>query len=91
MSLYPNPNDGNFNIDFETIENGDYNIRIYNSTGKVINTTTRYLEAGSNSIDFSFNELPQGLYLIENRKRFEIISGIVFKTVKLIDQILKGS
>ncbi|MEZ4907555.1 MAG: PKD domain-containing protein, partial [Saprospiraceae bacterium] len=64
MVLYPNPNNGLFNIDFYSKEEGDYDIQLYNSTGILIQSNNSHLTSGQNTIPFNYIDIPSGLYLI---------------------------
>lgn len=66
--LYPNPNNGNFSLEFETLEAGDYNFKIFNSVGSLIKAYTRHFNEGNSKVDFPLSELPQGLYLLKMSK-----------------------
>jgi PKD repeat protein len=68
MVLYPNPNSGEFSIEFDSPEEGNYSFRVYNSTGMVVADRNIALEAGSNKTDFLLSDLPQGLYLLKISK-----------------------
>lgn len=68
MIIYPNPNRGEFDLEFDAMEEGNYNFRVYNSTGMVVSDRNIILVTGSNKIDFMLNEIPQGLYLLRISK-----------------------
>lgn len=59
----PNPTNGETMIDFAIAENAFVTIDLYNSLGvKVKNITSDDYQAGSYTLTFSVNNLPQGLY-----------------------------
>lgn len=59
----PNPTNGETMIDFAIVENAFVTIDLYNSLGvKVKNITSDDYQAGSYTLTFSVNNLPQGLY-----------------------------
>lgn len=59
--LSPNPTTGNLNIQYEF--SGKLNIQVFSADGSLQFTNTLDFAKGSSSIDF--NELPQGVYLLE--------------------------
>jgi hypothetical protein len=59
----PNPTNGETMIDFAIVENAFVTIDLYNSLGvKVKNITSDDYQAGSYTLTFSVDNLPQGLY-----------------------------
>lgn len=64
LSFYPNPNDGRFNLGFETKEKGDVDIRIVDIQGKGIYRKNLIDFQGNykDQIDISAN--PQGVYFL---------------------------
>lgn len=61
FSLYPNPNDGNFNIQFNSISNNDIIISIYDSRGREI-FTKKWLNTGFFDQKLQLSNLQSGVY-----------------------------
>ena len=64
LVLYPNPNNGKFNVEFYALEEGNYDIRVYNATGILIHDGNQNLNSGFNNISFEYQDIPNGLYLM---------------------------
>jgi hypothetical protein len=66
LEVYPNPNDGNFNLKFYLKMNTDVNIIIRDTSGKLIeNKLLRNLQTGVNTYSKSLKELIKGgIYFI---------------------------
>ena len=79
ISIYPNPFSNNFKIDF--IENGNYEIKFYNSTGSL------FLKENfqGNVLSFDLNKYSDGIYLvkIQDKKSNKIYSE---KFIKISDK-----
>jgi hypothetical protein len=58
--IYPNPNDGNFTLEFPNPENNQVQIIITDITGKIIIETTSTQE----QYNYTGNELQSGIYLV---------------------------
>ena len=68
VKLYPNPNDGKFVIDLKVEEAGDYNIKVFNTIGKLFDTKKVHLNSGENKLGYDFDRLSEGLYIINISK-----------------------
>jgi PKD repeat protein len=68
LVLYPNPNDGIFSLEFDSPESGNYNFRVFSSTGQKVAEIRKSLSEGSNKIDFQLHDIPVGLYLLKAEK-----------------------
>ncbi len=64
FSLYPNPCDGAFTLDFHSKENGSAKAIIYNVEGKQIVSEEVYVFSGSNRLEFEINDLRTGVYYV---------------------------
>ncbi len=64
IGLFPNPNDGNFQVNF--ISNGDQNVflHMYNAIGQYVTRRIYEVQLGSNSITFNSNDMAEGVYVI---------------------------
>ena len=65
ISVYPNPSNGNFTLDYNSEENTNATVRIYDLTGKIALVQNAQLHAGDNSINLSLNNLSSGMYFVE--------------------------
>lgn len=68
LVLYPNPNDGEFSLEFDTPESGDYNFKVLSSTGQKVAEVRKAFIQGYNKIDFQLRDIPVGLYLLKAEK-----------------------
>jgi minor extracellular serine protease Vpr len=64
-ALYPNPNNGNFTIDYDTDKQETISIEIYNITGKLVATKQVHSYAGNNQYELQPDALPSGLYIVK--------------------------
>ena len=67
ISLFPNPNSGQFNIEFE-LDTDDYvNVSVFNVLGKkvYVSRETSLFKTGLNQITVSVPSLNQGIYYVE--------------------------
>lgn len=76
FNLFPNPNNGEFSMEMETPENGNYEFKIYNSTGMQIYNAKKFISTGFNNIDFYLKDIPEGLYLLRISKDSKILSTL---------------
>ena len=61
--IYPNPSNGNFNVEFSAIEGLDYSIQIMDAMGRVI-STKEGVTAMNNNVRIGAN-LPSGIYIVK--------------------------
>jgi len=78
VSVYPNPNRGNFVIDIESIENQNVSIRMVDVTGREVINQTTVAEKGHNSLPIELNDYASGVYMLQLT-----ISGEV-KVIKVV-------
>jgi hypothetical protein len=64
IDIYPNPNDGVFNISFNTVEQKNINLKVYSSTGSVVYTNDNLQVFGSYHEQIRLDMLRPGIYLI---------------------------
>jgi hypothetical protein len=69
FEVYPNPNNGRFEISFTSEQPRDFVIRITNSIGQTVSSTSHNMIAGSFRKDFDLRTLAKGIYQVE------VISG----------------
>jgi hypothetical protein len=65
VSIYPNPTNGQFVVDYNATSGGDYLVRIFNMTGQVVFSQSYSAGAGQNSIHIDMSHYRQGIYLLE--------------------------
>jgi hypothetical protein len=70
--IYPNPNDGNFDLKISLTENSELTISVINYLGQEVYSRNENMTAGNNNLKISLPELPQGIYSLminsENQK-----------------------
>ncbi len=64
LTVYPNPNNGNFNIDINTIYGSDYSIEVSNIIGQVVHSQTGSLAKGKNVIACQLENKLNGVYFV---------------------------
>ncbi len=65
LKVFPNPNDGHFQISLELTKEESLEIDFINLTGQTVRSWTESLyPAGSNSLEVYGEELPRGLYVL---------------------------
>lgn len=67
VTLYPNPNNGEFKLSMNGIKSNsnEIEINVYNLLGEVVYTTKHELINGSLSANMHMNEIPNGAYFIK--------------------------
>ncbi|MCF8234110.1 MAG: TIGR03790 family protein [Bacteroidales bacterium] len=74
ISVFPNPVDDDFTIEFSSKSKGEVNIRIVDLKGRVVSSRFHEQAEGINRIRLDASEIPQGIYAIilgdENGYRF---------------------
>jgi hypothetical protein len=66
--VYPNPSSGNFNIYFNDVNNGNYDIQILNSLGQNVYTTSATVVNRKLIQHVEIKNLPNGLYVVNINK-----------------------
>jgi|GEM_PF-5068820 len=64
VSLYPNPNNGNFNLNFVAESAGSATLFVADITGKTVANQTITLTEGENNIPVSLDGVAPGIYLV---------------------------
>jgi len=62
ISLYPNPNNGQFNLNFDSKNNGTYKVTITDLLGRAIFSQNREILIGENNLELNINN--SGIYLV---------------------------
>lgn len=65
VKLYPNPASRSATIDFNADSEGVSTIALLTVTGKVLRTWQHASTSGNNSVELTFGEVPQGIYLLK--------------------------
>jgi hypothetical protein len=63
MSIYPNPNSGNFKVRVQDVSSGNLVVQIYDLTGRQVYYETD-IEEKSGEIEVSANRLASGIYTL---------------------------
>ncbi len=73
FELYPNPVRDNLKVEYNSPNNGEITVTIYNILGKNMMSSKNVVEEGKNSINLNTTELADGLYLFELENNGELI------------------
>jgi hypothetical protein len=65
VSIYPNPSNGQFVVDYKATSDGDYLVKIFNMTGQVVFSQSYSAGVGQNTIHIDMSSYRQGIYLLE--------------------------
>jgi hypothetical protein len=77
ITAFPNPNNGSFYINFQTVDEECQQIDLYTSSGKLINT---FKSSGGNPLHFYTYGLSNGMYLLTTQIRgINITSKIIIQ------------
>lgn len=77
--VYPNPSNGNVNVRFGAIENGQYSVRLVNIIGQDVYTENTTLSSGDIK-SFRFEHLDKGVYLLNvSGKGLNTIQKVVLR------------
>ena len=64
LSLYPNPNNGSFDLMIESLKDLRSIIEIRDLQGRIYYSTEVVLDQGINQFYYEFQEIPKGIYLL---------------------------
>lgn len=64
-TLFPNPNDGSFYLDYTGDKSEDLSIAVYNTQGSLAHVEPWHVSAGSNMHNLSLPQLAKGLYIVK--------------------------
>ena len=78
ISIYPNPNNGQFNVNIHSDKQEFFVISVMDLTGKIIYSEEMKCHAGMNSKAINLETGAQGLYLISLRKGDAILTKKLF-------------
>jgi hypothetical protein len=65
LNLYPNPNEGNFTLEFNANVNSALSITITDVTGKIVHTENASSVRGLNRVNLNVGNLQKGFYLLK--------------------------
>jgi hypothetical protein len=65
INLFPNPNEGNFTLEFNANVNSALSITITDVTGKIVHTENASSVRGSNLVNLNVSHLQKGFYLLK--------------------------
>ncbi len=77
-TLFPNPNDGSFYLDYTGDKNESLTIAVYSAQGALAHMEQWQVSAGSNTYNLSLPQLAKGLYIV---KVLSAIGSVDIKTV----------
>lgn len=68
MSIFPNPNKGNFTLLFDAPQSGEASLELLNLNGQILRSNPLNLNTGLNALPLDMpSDLPAGLYLVQVR------------------------
>lgn len=76
--LYPNPNNGNFNVSISGLVSSDLFMEVIDFTGKVVHQEFKMVSETSVVLPFELNNLQNGIYILR------VFSGGKYKTWRFI-------
>ncbi len=81
VEVYPNPSNGTFTLAFSLTESAEVQVWLSDLTGKQVKAfnTGELFAQGNHSAQYSMNELPSGLYLLEMRSGNKRITKKIVK------------
>ncbi|MFK8164698.1 MAG: T9SS type A sorting domain-containing protein [Lewinella sp.] len=65
LKLYPNPNQGNFNLDFNLPQAGEVNIQVFDLAGRRVLSSRQRATAGQQQLRLEAGKLPPGTYVLK--------------------------
>ena len=65
FNLYPNPNNGTFNLNFDIINEGKVQLQLFDIRGRLIQEKIYLKESGKFSKSVNFSKASKGLYLLK--------------------------
>jgi hypothetical protein len=78
LSVYPNPNKGQFSLKMNAHEAQNATIELMDVNGKTVWNITVNLESGSNEIPITDKNITEGIYLLR------VTIGETYKTLKIM-------
>jgi hypothetical protein len=65
LKLYPNPANEAFTIQYNAVEEGEYDVKVYDILGKEMIGLKKEFTLGQNAYEVKTSELPKGIYLVK--------------------------
>jgi DNA-binding protein YbaB len=65
VAIYPNPTSGKLSIRFQSEQNSNANLRIYNVLGSTVKEFATTIDKGDNLLDLDLSDLPNGTYCLD--------------------------
>ena len=65
MGLYPNPNNGTFSMEFNSANNQEVKLEIYNVLGSIVLSENKLMSEGLNKIDIDISNQTKGIYFVK--------------------------
>lgn len=65
LVLYPNPNSGQFTVEFNATQREKYTVNITNQLGQIVLSETKSADIGVNQLQFSSDKFLKGIYILQ--------------------------
>lgn len=78
LNVYPNPNNGAFEISFTAVEAGDVQLRFFDASGRNVHSRSVNVQSGAQTLPFELSGFAAGIYLLRAQQ------GEALETVKII-------
>jgi hypothetical protein len=65
ISIYPNPNDGNFMVNYTATKDEKVNMKLYDMVGRTVYSNETRVTNGSNPIQMNIHNITKGVYFFE--------------------------
>lgn len=79
LNIFPNPNTGNFSINFVLAKNQIVNVEMINLQGQVVSTQSIKATTGSNSLPVNVSSVAKGIYFV----KIQTIDGAITRRVSV--------
>lgn len=79
FEMYPNPTAGNLNIHFRSLNEGKIYLRLYDQTGKLVQTENWQAAQGSQTLTTDISRLQTGIYFYQVQSDYSQFNGKIFR------------